>query len=181
MRIACASSAIGIEDVFEATIASSETTSAIAPITASFSCSSSGTASITRSASPIASSRVVRSIRSRTAAAPRSVELAAADRAGQRGVDPLAARPSAASSTSRTITGIPATAAVSAMPVPMNPAPTMATDSISDMGGSLTWPVPLAVRLASWRSSASCDEPVEQLGVTDPAGLEQRGVHARGW
>ena len=107
-------------------------------MTRSFSCSSSGTASITRSASPIASSSVVSSIRLAHGLGVRGLELAAANRAGQRGVEPLSRAAEDASSTSRTITGIPATATASAMPVPMNPAPTTATDSISDMRTSLT-------------------------------------------
>ena len=76
----------------------------------------------------------------------------------------LPARARAASSTSRTITGIPATATASAMPVPMNPAPTTATDSISDMVGSLM-AMPLLRRVALDRQ---VHEPVEQLRVGIP-------------
>src|SRR5947209_5228457 len=64
----------------------------------------------------------------------------------------------------------------SAIPVPMKPPPTTATDSISLMPSRLM-PVALSRRVAL---EGELDEPVEQLGVRHPAGLKQRGEHAGG-
>ena len=176
----CASSAIGIDDVFEATIVPlGDDRVDRAPSPASLSRSSSGTASITRSASPITLD-VAWSARS-ARAPPRPRAASSLPPRPRAPATRRSARPRARARRRRrpaTITGIPATATASAMPGAHEPG---ADDgdrldlgpmsSASDLTASGAAP-PRGAR-------AQIHEPVEQLRVRDPAGREQRREHAR--
>ena len=122
-----ASWAIGMAEVFEARTASGPTSSSSAFMIEVLMAMSSDTASITRSAPATSPRSLVNVMSARAASCWAAVSLPfLTERSNE--VRSLSRVASRYSGSSRTTTGMPAVAAVSAIPAPMKPPPMMATE-----------------------------------------------------